>query len=144
MKRKSCNAFNIFIIFSVLAFIMIIYAFSNKSETLSLSKSNEMFSNKCDLIPSEKLRVYQGSTLPDIQVPPINFDNDDSVPEVDGKKGSTKSMFMMAFNKCDPSCCPSTYSCSGGCVCLTKDQKNFIGTRGQNNSPTKCSDVSEY
>lgn len=137
MKKGSMS--NIFIIFVLLAFFMILYAYSNK-----YSLRNEAFSDKYTLIPGENLRVFQGAALPDEPVPPINFDKDESLPEVDGKEGSAKSMFMMAFNKCDPSCCPSTYSCSGGCVCMTKDQQDFIGTRGKNNASTKCSGISEY
>jgi hypothetical protein len=39
-------------------------------------------------------------------------------------------MFMFAKNKCSPKCCPSTYSCAGGCVCTTEQQRNLINTRG--------------
>jgi hypothetical protein len=35
-----------------------------------------------------------------------------------------KSLFPFSYNKCSPSCCPSPYSCSGGCVCLSEEQKN--------------------
>lgn len=39
---------------------------------------------------------------------------------------SNDPLFMFAFNKSHPSCCPSTYSSSRGCVCVTEDQKNLI------------------
>ena len=39
---------------------------------------------------------------------------------------SNDPLFMFAYNKSHPSCCPSTYSSSRGCVCMTEDQKNLI------------------
>lgn len=41
-----------------------------------------------------------------------------------------RQMFMFAKNKCSPDCCPSTYSCAGGCVCTTEEQRNLIHKRG--------------
>ena len=38
-------------------------------------------------------------------------------------------MFMFRKNKCSPDCCPSTYSCSGGCVCTTEEQRKRIQGR---------------
>ena len=35
-------------------------------------------------------------------------------------------------NECKPSCCPSTFSCSTGCVCLDENQKEFLNKRGGN------------
>ena len=35
-------------------------------------------------------------------------------------------------NECKPSCCPSTFSCSTGCVCLDDKQKEFLNKRGNN------------
>lgn len=37
-----------------------------------------------------------------------------------------QSLFILGNNTCSPSCCPSTYSCSGGCVCLTDPQKKLL------------------
>lgn len=82
------------------------------------------------------LVVFQGSALPDVPPKPMEFDQHPSLPAVDGKNGP-RSMFMMAFNKCDPSCCPSTYSCGGGCVCMTDEQRNFLGNRGNNGNGRK-------
>ena len=43
------------------------------------------------------------------------------------------SMFIFSNNKSDISCCPSTYSTSTGCVCVTKEQQKFISEeRGGN------------
>lgn len=38
-------------------------------------------------------------------------------------------LFMFGKNKCSPECCPSTYTCSGGCVCTTEDQRKQIHGR---------------
>jgi hypothetical protein len=51
---------------------------------------------------------------------------------VDGDPNSPKQLFMLAHNQCSPGCCPSTYSCSNGCVCTTNKQRNLINTRGGN------------
>ena len=55
-----------------------------------------------------------------------------NLPTVDGDPNSPKHMFMMAHNQSSPDCCPSTFSTSTGCVCLTDKQKQFIGSRGGN------------
>ena len=46
------------------------------------------------------------------------------------------NMFMFANNKCKPECCPSTYSCSGGCICTTENQNKLLTSRGNNNDGT--------
>lgn len=51
-------------------------------------------------------------------------------PTVDGKKGSPKSMFMFAYNRSSPACCPSTFSSSRGCVCMSEQQRRYINSRG--------------
>ena len=55
-------------------------------------------------------------------------------PSIDGDSKSHKHLFMFAHNQCSPSCCPSTYSCSTGCVCITKKQRDHINKRGGNRS----------
>lgn len=43
------------------------------------------------------------------------------------------SAFVFSHNVSSPFCCPSTYSSDMGCVCTTKQQRDFIGlTRGGN------------
>lgn len=39
---------------------------------------------------------------------------------------------MLAKNKFDPNCCPSTYSSSTGCLCVTPDQMKYLNERGGN------------
>lgn len=144
MKKQSSSSIgNILLILLLLVLFGVFYVYVT-SPSLLFGPTEKFDSDLNSLIPGEKLAIYQGNTLPDTPFSPVKFDDHESLPTVDGKKGSSKSMFMMAFNKCDPSCCPSTYSCSGGCVCMTKDQKDFIGTRGKNNQSAKCSGVSEF
>jgi len=57
-----------------------------------------------------------------------------TMPYIDGKKGSRQSMFMFTHNQSHPDCCPSTYSTDKGCVCTTKQQRDFINKRGYNRS----------
>lgn len=61
----------------------------------------------------------------------LNNPNDKNLPPIDGKKGQ-KKMFMLANNKCSLECCPSTFSCDKGCVCMNQDQRDFINLRGKN------------
>jgi len=42
------------------------------------------------------------------------------------------NMFMFKNNQCKPSCCGSSFSCSGGCVCTTPEQREYINSRGGN------------
>jgi hypothetical protein len=42
------------------------------------------------------------------------------------------SLFMFKNNQCKPECCGASFSCDGGCVCTTPEQRNFINTRGGN------------
>ncbi len=47
-------------------------------------------------------------------------------------------LFLFAQNKFSPECCPSTYTSSTGCACMSQDQYNFLVTRGNNrNFPTE-------
>lgn len=41
-------------------------------------------------------------------------------------------MVMFAKNKFKPECCPSPYSTSTGCVCMTSEQIHYLNTRGGN------------
>lgn len=42
------------------------------------------------------------------------------------------NLFMFKNNQCKPSCCGASFSCSGGCVCTTPEQREMINTRGGN------------
>lgn len=50
---------------------------------------------------------------------------------------SPDNMFMFKNNQCKPECCGSTFSCDGGCVCTTPDQRDFINARGGNRTGGK-------
>ena len=60
-------------------------------------------------------------------------------PPVDGnsKDDNRKDMFIFAYNKSSPDCCPSTYSTSTGCICTTKNQRDYINQRGNNRTETE-------
>lgn len=130
-----------FVLSILLLVFLALYVFT---PTMHIFPPKERFveSNKTRLQDPLQMVVFQGSALPDVPPKPMEFDQHPSLPSVDGKDGP-RSMFLMSFNKCDPSCCPSTYSCGGGCVCLTDDQKNFLGTRG-NNSRARSGNQQEY
>jgi hypothetical protein len=42
------------------------------------------------------------------------------------------SLFIFKNNQCKPECCGASFSCSGGCVCTTPQQRNYINGRGGN------------
>jgi len=43
------------------------------------------------------------------------------------------SMFMFSQNVSSPSCCPSTYSDSNGCICSTSQQRRWVAQQRANN-----------
>ena len=80
------------------------------------------------LVPNDGLYIYLSSQGP------IKMKLSDQAalngPPVDGVKGSPEKMFMLANNVTSPQCCPSTFSTSTGCLCTTKNQRDFIAARG--------------
>ena len=43
------------------------------------------------------------------------------------------SLFMFKNNQCKPECCGASFSCSGGgCVCTTPQQRQYLASRGGN------------
>jgi hypothetical protein len=42
------------------------------------------------------------------------------------------NLFMFKDNQCKPECCGASFSCSGGCVCSTPQQRDYINSRGGN------------
>jgi len=42
------------------------------------------------------------------------------------------SLFIFKNNQCKPECCGASFSCSGGCVCTTPQQRDYINGRGGN------------
>jgi len=78
--------------------------------------------------------TYQGFSGPMTKSLTTIMDNTENAPSVDGKEGSPRDLFMFAHNQCRPECCPSAFSCSGGCVCLTDAQKRLLSYRGHNST----------
>lgn len=57
------------------------------------------------------------------------FSQEDKMKGVVGHDELDQNMFVFSHNKCSPACCPSNYSCDGGCVCTDTQQRNMIGRR---------------
>lgn len=49
---------------------------------------------------------------------------------------SENEMFYFANNEFKGECCPSTYSSSTGCACMSVDQINYLNQRGGNRTIT--------
>ena len=80
------------------------------------------------LVPNDALFTYLSSQGP---TKPVFTDNSSlNGPSVDGHPDSDKKLFMLANNRTSPNCCPSTFSTSTGCVCTTKNQRDFVSSRG--------------
>jgi hypothetical protein len=47
-------------------------------------------------------------------------------------KPGPDSLFMFKNNQCKPECCGASFSCGGGCVCTTPQQRQYIASRGGN------------
>lgn len=141
-KANSC--LSLFLIAVSFVLVMIVYVYYRPVQPIANANFKEKYNDGNQRIPASNITVYQGATVPNTPPKPIVFDTHESLPTIDGTQGSDKSMFMMAFNKCDPSCCPSTYSCSGGCVCMTNEQKKYLGNRGNNGKTRSCTNNQEY
>jgi hypothetical protein len=59
------------------------------------------------------------------------IDGSVNFPKVDGVSNNFKSLNMFAFNEKKPSCCgQSPYFGSGGCYCITNNQKKYLNNNG--------------
>jgi len=83
------------------------------------------------LIDNDKLFTIQGHSTP--EKPVLSDPSSLSGPSLDGTSATPNKMFMFANNQSSPSCCPSTFSTSTGCVCTTDKQMDFVASRGFNN-----------
>lgn len=52
-------------------------------------------------------------------------------PSVSGKKAGPNAMFMLAYNRSSPDCCPATFSNSMGCVCMAPEQHAYLKRGGR-------------
>lgn len=100
---------------------------------IKLKSGNHFIRKNKPLIQSDNIYVPSGTPLP--VEPASSKTGKTNGPSVDGSRNTPKSMAMFKYNKCVPECCPSTYSCSGGCVCQTDKQAEFINRRGNNRTP---------
>lgn len=95
--------------------------------------------DETSLVPNDALFTYLSSQGP---TKPVFTDNSALYgPPVDGHPDSDKKMFMFANNRTSPNCCPSTFSTSTGCVCTTKNQRDFIASRGAGKSKSEATDA---
>ena len=65
------------------------------------------------------------------------WNSNDWFKHLEGNQGGAVPLpeNQLAFfykNKFDPSCCPSTYTTSTGCVCESPEQANYLNQRGGN------------
>ena len=97
---------------------------------IKLRSGNHFIRKDKPLIQSNNIYVPSGTPLP--LEPRISSMGSTNGTNVDGTVNTPKSMAMFKYNKCVPECCPSTYSCSGGCVCQSDKQADFINKRGNN------------
>ena len=89
-------------------------------------KSEYVTLRNVPLATKEDICVYQGHENP---LKCEKTTGLDMGPSIDGTPGSPNSMFMFANNKSSPSCCPSTFSTSTGCVCTTQQQRDYVAKR---------------
>ena len=47
-------------------------------------------------------------------------------------KPDADNLFIFKNNQCKPECCGASFSCDGGCVCTTPQQRDYINKRGGN------------
>lgn len=94
--------------------------------------------DETSLVPNDALFTYLSSQGP---TKPVFTDNSALYgPPVDGHPDSDKKLFMFANNRTSPNCCPSTFSTSTGCVCTTKNQRDYITSRGAGKTKSESTD----
>lgn len=124
VNKKFINAFAFLVLIVVLGAL----PFMKRIEGFMNGKVGN--NNLNELIDPKKLAVFQGVTANNVEVKPIQFEDDSMKPSVDGSANGPKSLFMFAYNKVSPECCigenSSGYSTSGGCVCITDKQRKYF------------------
>lgn len=143
MSKQNSDLGNLFLIFFLIACFMLLYVYMGGKPYKYKPFKKEFYKNVDEnkLLPADQLVVVQGNGVPDSKPTQIIFDqNDPAAQNVDGTPSAPKQIFPFAYNKCDIKCCDdSNWGCSGGCVCLTNEQKKNFSGRAKNNSCTKCS-----
>jgi hypothetical protein len=59
-------------------------------------------------------------------------ENSNSGSSYSAENPSNTGMLIFSKNKSKPECCPSPYSTSTGCICMTSEQIKYLNTRGGN------------
>lgn len=103
----------------------------NEGKMYSKAISENFVNKKSNLYQLIKGPIYvpQGVSVP-LDTGIINNKFNNKCVNMTGSKNELGSMFMFAYNKYSPACCPSRYSTSRGCVCMTEDQKKMLDKRG--------------
>ena len=105
-------------------FANINYKMSNIDSVKLTNCPNSRWKHSKDRKLLKKVFTPQGSQVP--LDPYLSYNNNLTDLTVEGNKKGPNSLFIFKNNQCLPECCPSTYSCSGGCVCTTDKQRKFI------------------
>ncbi len=86
-------------------------------------------------VPDDELYTFFSSQAP---LKAVRTDNSKTQGNpIDGVPGSPEKMFMLANNRSSPYCCPSTFSTSTGCICTSKNQRDYISKRGINHQSSE-------
>jgi hypothetical protein len=146
MSNKSDMILGFLVVVAIVVFFTVIdtsESFNNMSQLAPLNHSM----GACD---SRTIRTY-----------PNNYDYDGQIIEQDetdyklvrnfkrvapdGEETefdyNPESLFMLENNYSSPKCCPSTFSDSRGCVCMTNNQRQRINSRGGNKAPNGNPDI---
>ena len=113
------------------------FIYANKVDAIPSSGNYDGMVLKSGKLPHQILssdKVAYNSPVGDAYALNPDPESVKGYPTIDGKKGSPKQAFMMAYNRSSPDCCPSTFSSSRGCVCLSQEQSDFINRRGHQKS----------
>jgi hypothetical protein len=135
---------NYFLIILLLILFGLVYIYVDNRKTIferfsSCQQQLNQQQKQQFIIPQEQLAIVQGVNVPEIPISAVQaFDNDPSASTIDGDPNSPSQMFMFSNNKASLDCCPSIYSTSKGCVCMTDQQINWLSQRGNNNRFSKC------
>jgi hypothetical protein len=140
MLRNNFGKLILFFIFCIMYIFMNIVIFGEKirishiliaAAILAIVGSHTLFS--CvDLGFSSNLTEGFQLEISDKLVPQ-NSKQFDSKPEANPRvKVPSDELHFFAENKFAPECCPSSYSSSTGCACMTPEQLNYLNTRGGN------------
>lgn len=128
-KKFSDRENNMFLVMLILIGIIIFLLIKDKNIVERFSAPlNYILEKPTFNIPKEH------NLLKNVIIPsPIGVDykltedlTSDNLPSIDGDPNSPKHMFMLSHNKSSPGCCPSTFSTSTGCICMTENQKKMF------------------